>query len=286
MNFNKIIRRPYRLEASPEYRLLQAVAFGMFVFLFLWIFKPFQIRSVSLSLPLACLGFGAVTTGVMVVLNIFIPKVKADFFDPGTWTTGKEFVWTLANIFVIGLFNFLYFGFLIEERLSPGMLLWFQSVTLAVSVFPVGFLILWRESRASGKYKAESDRINKSINEHDANTDSQIITVRSLNDDEDLMLSFADLQYIAAADNYIEVHFTEGGSERKKLLRNTLTAVANELESHKGFFKCHRSYAVNLNRVESVSGNAQGYKLHLKGSDFCVPVSRRFNEEIKKRLGG
>ena len=50
------------------------------------------------------------------------------------------------------------------------------------------------------------------------------------------------------------------------------------------FFRCHRTYLVNLDRVGHVSGNAQGYKLHLEGIDNLVPVSRSLNEEINLRL--
>lgn len=44
---------------------------------------------------------------------------------------------------------------------------------------------------------------------------------------------------------------------------------------------------VNVANVENVVGNAQGYKLSLKGLKFQVPVSRshlvEFNESLRKR---
>jgi DNA-binding LytR/AlgR family response regulator len=72
----------------------------------------------------------------------------------------------------------------------------------------------------------------------------------------------------------------------KKLLRNSLKAVTESLVEHPQLFRCHKSYLVNLLNVVHVSGNAQGYKLHLLNTDFRVPVSRQHNEEIKKRLAG
>jgi DNA-binding LytR/AlgR family response regulator len=44
--------------------------------------------------------------------------------------------------------------------------------------------------------------------------------------------------------------------------------------------KCHRSCIVNLDKVVKVSGNAQGFKLHLKETDFVVPVARKYSEVV------
>jgi hypothetical protein len=41
---------------------------------------------------------------------------------------------------------------------------------------------------------------------------------------------------------------------------------------------------VNLPAVEHVSGNAQGYKLHLKNVQELVPVSRNLNAQLTEQL--
>ena len=41
---------------------------------------------------------------------------------------------------------------------------------------------------------------------------------------------------------------------------------------------------VNLDRIISVTGNSQGYRLVLNGTETIVPVSRNLNEEISTRL--
>jgi DNA-binding LytR/AlgR family response regulator len=38
--------------------------------------------------------------------------------------------------------------------------------------------------------------------------------------------------------------------------------------------KTHRSYVVNLDAIEDVKGNAQGFLLKLYGAEELVPVSR------------
>ena len=50
------------------------------------------------------------------------------------------------------------------------------------------------------------------------------------------------------------------------------------------FFRCHRAYIINLDKVEQVEGNAQGYKLKVRGTEERVPVSRSLNKEFSDRL--
>lgn len=50
------------------------------------------------------------------------------------------------------------------------------------------------------------------------------------------------------------------------------------------FYRCHRTYIVNLQKVKHISGNAQGYKLHLENIDTLIPVSRSLNEGIAAKF--
>jgi len=40
----KFWNRPYGVDRPPAYRVLQALAFGLFVWLFLWFFAPFGLN--------------------------------------------------------------------------------------------------------------------------------------------------------------------------------------------------------------------------------------------------
>jgi DNA-binding LytR/AlgR family response regulator len=50
---------------------------------------------------------------------------------------------------------------------------------------------------------------------------------------------------------------------------------------HQNFYRCHKSYVINLDQVNHISGNAQGYKFHLKSAEDLIPVSRSNNEFVK-----
>jgi DNA-binding LytR/AlgR family response regulator len=53
---------------------------------------------------------------------------------------------------------------------------------------------------------------------------------------------------------------------------------------HASFFRCHRSYIVNMDKVTKVKGNSQGYRLCFNELHDTVPVARKMNEELKRKI--
>lgn len=81
------------------------------------------------------------------------------------------------------------------------------------------------------------------------------------------------IEYVAAADNYIELHL--GG--RVVLRRVTLTEAAAALK-HQGFVRIHRRYLVNRDQIDSVHLNGRG-KVRLRtGAE--LPVGRAFASNV------
>ncbi|WP_317171893.1 LytR/AlgR family response regulator transcription factor [Spirosoma validum] len=85
-------------------------------------------------------------------------------------------------------------------------------------------------------------------------------------------------------DNYVEVHWLDGDTAQKTVLRSTLKGIESVLEQHPQFFRCHRAYLVNLSAVVHADGNARGYQLTLEGVNQTTPVSRSLLSAFDGRL--
>lgn len=283
-----VLQKPFFIITDAAYRWKQAASFGVFVFLFLWIFRPFQIETMDQPLVLICGGFGLVTFVSMVILNILVPKMTPVFFQEENWTVGKELLWTMVHISIIGVANFLFFSYYGQRYFSLQVLLWFQGVTLAVGAIPSAMVIIWKESQARRKFESGAGEMNKNLPAEQIDPSNEPIQkkleIPSQTADENLIIRPNDLFYVKAADNYVEVYYQSDGEFSRRILRNTLKAVEQDLESYPNFFRCHKSYLVNLAHVHHLSGNAQGYKLHLHHIDEPIPVSRQHNESIKNRF--
>ncbi|WP_442872813.1 LytR/AlgR family response regulator transcription factor [Bergeyella sp. RCAD1439] len=86
-----------------------------------------------------------------------------------------------------------------------------------------------------------------------------------------------------SADNYCTFYYQDHFGIKKTLIRTTLKSILEQTQSEK-ILRSHRSFIINLKKVISIKGNAQGYKLRLQNCDYEVPVSRKYMEEVKSQL--
>jgi DNA-binding LytR/AlgR family response regulator len=100
---------------------------------------------------------------------------------------------------------------------------------------------------------------------------------------ESLTFNLPDLLFIEADDNYSTIIWKEAGVLQKKLLRVNLKNVESQL-NNSFTLRCHRSYIVNVNAISAISGNTNGYKLKINGSDFSIPVSRPKGRQVMEKI--
>lgn len=281
------LNQPYYFEARLTRRWIACFRNATFVFLFLLIFQPFGLSQVPEGLIKIVLGFGLITFGVMAVLNVALVPFFPSYFSEERWTVLREIWWNIINVLLIGLANILYSAHMGFAPFTLAAILVFELYTITIAVFPIGIAVFIKENTLKRKFEKLSEEINVAI--EDRKTEEKIgkehsIEIRSENEKEKLLLSLDHLLFIRASDNYIEVYFLDKENPQKRLIRNSLKAVSTELEKQKDLFRCHKSFLVNTRQVKYISGNAQGYKLHLNYTDQLIPVSRQFNLDLKQRL--
>ena len=277
------LNKAYYLDASIRHRLLQALAFSSFVFVFLSFFRPFGIHQLgSLAVSIA-FDFAGLTFVCMLLLNILVPKAFPKFFHEEAWTVGRELFYSSVNVVFIGLANGLLSIYLKLADAHFSVLAMFLVYTLSIAIFPISGSIIYKEMRARKQYEEGSAHLNEVIVPIKLE-EEELIVLKGQNGEDFLQVHAGQLLYLVSADNYVEVHYLNNNQTVKKLLRNPLKIYEVQLIPYLHFWRCHKSYLVNLNRVERVSGNAQGYKLHLLGTTEQVPVSRSNNTVLKEKL--
>jgi len=190
-------------------------------------------------------------------------------------------------------------------------MLWFQGITLAIALLPVSIYTLWKQNSLLKKFeqqavalekklkeKLEADKIQEPVVLHpEKKTEFPGIELTGDYHGEKITVQPQDLYFIAAANNYIKVYFTKDGRLPGKngnetgqlkpsysIIRMTMRKAEEALETWPGFFRCHRAYIINLDKVEHVEGNAQGYKVRLANTEESIPVSRNLNNEFSDKL--
>jgi hypothetical protein len=287
-----ILFQPYPVDFSLAQRWKTVSLFSLFVFLFLYVFQPFDLNTYDGNLFFITLGYGLTCFVVMLITNIVIPATSPAFFEEDNWTTFKELLFTFLNICIISIANVFYSVFIGIMPMNLQVFVLFLFYTIAIGVFPISIFILIRQVNLKQKFEANSLAMNEILStELKKNSSPSLpkeqkeqITISSYNLSEELTINSNDLLYIQSADNYIVIYYFKNQTLSRFLIRNTLKQVEQDLEKYPQIFRCHKSYLVNTQKISSFSGNAQGYKLHFLETDVKIPVSRKLNKKVHQLI--
>ena len=89
--------------------------------------------------------------------------------------------------------------------------------------------------------------------------------------------------YLESSDNYVTIYYTDDGVVKKELVRNTLKRVESEFVD-KGLMRCHRSFIINIQNIETIKKVARSYQIKLKNTDMFIPVSKSFIPQVKELI--
>ncbi len=154
----------------------------------------------------------------------------------------------------------------------------------SIAVLPIFLAILIAERVLMSKRLRMAKDVSEKISKLDSPDDKQHIVFVAENNKDKLDICMDCLLYLEASDNYSAVVYLENGNLKKTLLRGSLTYMEKQTSGFENVVRCHRSYIVNILKVSSLTGNAQGYKLHFLETDIEIPVSRRFPKEILQKI--
>ncbi|WP_397444879.1 LytTR family transcriptional regulator DNA-binding domain-containing protein [Polaribacter sp. R77954] len=278
------LNTPYYFNPSLLFKVKTSLTLGTFVFIFLYVFKPFSLTSFGNYLLeyTAAIGiFGSLAS----FLVLFIPPLLLpDYFNEDKWTIGKN----LLLIFIA----FVFIGFVLwyatgiykdKKELERISLPTFMYYTFLVGAIPVFFSIYINEKNLSRKRKKRVKEIKnykekKRLEKEKVFTSD--ITIYSDNKKENICFHIKDLVYITSQGNYASFFIKkEDDTLQERILRVTLTKIEKELEGFTKVIRCHKSYIINTNYVNDISGNARGYLLESDIIEFQIPVSRSFSKQ-------
>ncbi len=275
----KILEQPYPHSDSNSTKTFISLGTGFFIALFLIYFEPFSINELTTpNKTIFLVGYGIISTTTMLIFYFIIPFIFPNYFKEENWTVGKDIFNIMLNIIFIAFLNVLYsqiiFGSWGKSNIT--MLLKMFSYTFILGIFPTVGIVVINYIYYLKQYSHPPQPSLSTILVHNIP-----LTLIAENEKDTIKLFQEDLFYIESNDNYSTVIFQKEELILKELIRSSLIRLENQIPAE-SIVRCHRSYIVNLDKVIKISGNAQGYKLYLKDSDFIVPVARKYSEIVNR----
>ncbi len=271
----KILQQPYPHTDSDKRKILLSLGTGFFVGLFLIYFEPFGIKEFySPNKVLTLLGYGIITSATMLFLYFIVPKTFPNYFKEENWTVGREIFFFTLNFLSIALLNIVYSQLTFLFPFSGYTIFSMVGYTFILGIFPTVAIVLSNYIYHLKQYNTPPQpTFTNEKNQH-----LELMLVAE-NEKDTLEISTLNLLYIESSDNYSTVVFLKEEQIIKELIRSSLTRLEGQIQI-KSIVRCHRSFIVNLDKVVKVTGNAQGFKLHLKPTDSIVPVARKYSDIV------
>ncbi len=88
---------------------------------------------------------------------------------------------------------------------------------------------------------------------------------------------YEDIFWIEALENYVSIHTTRG----RYTIHFTMKAL-ERLLPNRIFFRLHRSYIVNLQKIEAIEDNT--VVMYYRGQKKAIPIAKAAKDELLKRL--
>ena len=278
MSFLNWLKKPYYFITSPKFNLLLSFGVGFFIFLFLYLFRPFGLSSILNNKLLYTGGFGLVTFVIQSLFYLVFPKVFKNVFKVKKWTVGKNIIFLFLLILSISIGNYYYNSFIqITENKNLISISTFFKYTFSISIFPIVIFTYISEILYTFYKK-------KNIEKHTSFKSKKEITLLSDNKKDTIKINLDNLIYLTSKRNYVALILLKKNTVEEKIIRKTLTNIAIDLKNYRHFIKCHKSYIINTNYMKSISGNARGYYLNSDYLNYKIPVSRSIKKEDLKNL--
>ena len=270
-----LFKQPYGENVSIRSKIISILIFGLFIFLFLYLFKPFGMSQLKpLNQLTVSMGFGLITSFVLVVFKFLFEPIIVN----SRWTLGKNILWDCLIASSIGAANYFYICVIFKLDFIPKYLLYSIWTAILVGSIPVtlSYFVAYNR-RYKSALKEAAVPAEKILWENE-------VSIKAGNPKNDLKINPKNIIYLCSNDNYVTIVTIKGDSQNKTTIRGTLKAVESELKKNSMFFRCHKCYIVNTIYVDRVTGNTQNMKIKMKPSGFEIPVSRTKVSLVSKKL--
>jgi len=276
-----LLNKQYDLLESKTFRYLYVYGGFVFSFLFLWVFEPFGLYNLTETAnKIFVIGLYVIIGLVLMVIQFFILQnylIKRN-------TVLITILWIALSIFIQGTSASILNSYLFNDgHFYLKWFLYFQGVVLSISIIPISTFVLIHYSLTLKKRLKIATKLNESLKQKDnlEYNNKQNIIINSENKNEGFSINLDSFLFIRSVDNYIEVNILKNGNTEQKLIRYSLLKVEKDNKNLFELLRCHKSFIINKRKIESVTGNAAGFKLKLFESEILIPVSRKWNKEIK-----
>lgn len=265
----KFFKKAYHLNTFFINKLPLTTLHGLFVVIFLILLEPFNLDVLNQYIYGYSLMMGFLTFLIPFLFLFLLEKLNIQrIILPSLLFLFAFFL--LIYSYILWYWSGVYKDYFYLKRLNFSLFLKYSSF-LALFSF-LFFVVLNDKIKHFKKKKTVIDKKEETV------------IIYSENKKESININIDKLIYITVTGNYSSFFIIRNNKIKEIVLRNTLSNILKHLKEYPKIFKCHKSYIINTNYIDAISGNARGYFLESKLLTKQIPVSRSFKKEDLNNL--
>ena len=246
---------------SSKHISILSIGSALYCSLLAWFFNPYQFIGASDNGLLSFLT-GLIIAGLMFTILVSTLNTNERFKNLATIVslTTTPLIASLILFFIFGTQN-------------PSSVAIYFGTFLILPILPVAVYLIMNTFR-----RLES----KTEDGSDSKTEENNIQLFELfNNKGKRLVAFppSTILCFEANDNYVIIYTINANNEvEKSMQRLSLKKVETKLEELQiNFYRVHKSYLINPDKIEEVLGKSQAYRLKLTALNKEIPVSRNFD---------
>ncbi len=283
MNMKQFLAEPYPFYFKGRELISILIIIFVMSFLFNYLFEPFNVYRPEHKYSFFWICFFHSLSAAFATLIYSI--IAGIWISEDTWKIRNEVLFITGLFLMIGISQFLIRDLIYKNPANWSWSYFFEEIrnTFFIGILFVLILIPLNFLRLNYRHKQKSDQFeNYNIKSKDGS--KGLISVNTQLKSDDFLMDPQDLIFARAEGNYLEIYIDKNNSKERLLKRMTLKELEKQLENYSFIIKTHRSYLVNLHKIDNIKGNAQGYKISFRNYKDFVPVSRGIIQDFEKRI--
>jgi hypothetical protein len=266
-----------------QFGLIMGISLG--IFLFILFFQPFPVENFDFNNRLIFVA------GLATIIFIFTVMVRVFAFlqerykpDQDINLTPVSFMNSFVHFALCSLAFTFYLRYVGSIRISFFIMLKVSVICLAPPVLIILYEQVINLKQLLANLLQEKTILLKQLEKYEENSSGKSVELLSENGTDTIKLLVADVAFIRSADNYVEIVFKEDDVFKKRLIRNTMKGIEQQVKPYGNFIRCHRICIVNAHYVEKLYKSKDHHWVIIKGWDEKIPVSRQHLLKLKETL--
>ena len=263
--------------------LLGTLILSAIWFVFITLYRPLGVRSARLSFVSTMALYSLIQAISIYIAAKLLTRIPF-FSKEREWTILKEALSIILMLFIVGVV--IYFaGFIIQppaDRWNISTFLDSCEKAFLIGIIPFALFTLMNYRYL---FFTEIEQYYDHLNYQKMNMPhEELVHINSQLKKDFLDFYPSQFIYCESDGNYVVFYLLVNGQCRKKMIRNSINNIEQQLIRIPYVMRIHRAFIINLKMIAEKKGNSLGYRLKIHNTDAEIPVSRNNTKNFDRKM--